>query len=307
MAKVRRSVIYVPANAPAFINTIPIFCPDVICLDLEDSVPITEKNAARNLLKYAIPFLREQTRSEIEIMVRINSVDTPFFFEDINVLKYAPPDSIRLPKVESETEILNLAEKLKTLEKSISCIKKIEIIPVIETVKGLYKIEEIINASDRITGITFGAEDFTKDIGTKRSKSGEELLYARERIVLACKLKKIDAIDTVFPDINDLEGLKKETEFVKQLGFTGKSLIHPSQIEIVNTVFIPTAEEIEKAKSILFAVKIAEKEGTGVISYKGRMVDLPVIEKALNILKYAHKVGIKTEVDLNEFSEKFTQ
>ena len=158
---------------------------------------------------------------------------------------------------------------------------------MIETAVGVENAFFIANISNRIDAITIGGQDLTADMGVAKTKEGDELLYARMRIVMAAKAASIDVLDTVYADINDLEGLKEETIMVKRLGFTGKAAIHPNQIGVINSVFLPLDEEVEEAVRIVKASRIAEKRGKGVVVVDGKMVDVPVVRRAERILMLA--------------------
>lgn len=292
MKSIRRSLLYIPGNHPAIINSGGIYDSDVLVFDLEDSISIDEKDSARCLVKHAILNRTSLYDSAAEIMVRVNHISTPFGMADLQEIVCAGPDSIRIPKIETAAELIRIHEVIEKLEMQHGIMHKIQTVAIIETLLGLRNIEDIIKAGQgRLTGITLGAEDYTRDMGTDRSRGGEELLYAREKLVFMAKLYGIDAIDTVYSDVNDLEGLEHETRFIKSLGFTGKSAIHPSQISLINSVFTPTAAEIENSFEIIQAAEEAKSKGLGVVSRHGRMIDLPVIKKAERIVSIARNLG----------------
>lgn len=292
MNNIRRSLLYVPGNQPAIINSAGIYGADVIVFDLEDSISIDEKDSARSLVKNAIINRNNLYKSNVELMVRVNHLSTPFGAEDLEEIISVSPDSIRIPKVESAEELIKVHEIIGKLEKKFQIKTRITTVAIIETLLGLHNIEEIVKKGlDRLTGLTLGAEDFTRDLGTERSIGGEELLFAREKLVFIAKLYNIDAIDTVFSNVFDLDALKTETQFIKKLGFTGKSAIHPSQVSEINSVFTPTAAEIENSVEILQAAAEAKEKGLGVIARHGRMIDLPVIKKSERIVNMARKLG----------------
>jgi citrate lyase subunit beta/citryl-CoA lyase len=296
--KIRRTLMYVPGNNAGLIVGSSVYEPDVLVYDLEDSVIMSEKDSARELVSSAIKnrdFLNIRAR---ELMVRVNSVDSPYFRDDIFKLVTSEyhPDSIRLPKVESPEDV-QIADRLLSEAEFNAGIAPgtIEIIAILESVAGVFRVDEIACSCPRLTGLTLGAEDFTKDLGTSRSKSGDELDLARKKIVLAAAYAGIDAMDTVFSDISDPEALKTETQRIKDLGFTGKSVIHPSQISIVNDVFAPSQKEIDQALRIIDAAEEAEKKGAGAVALDGKMVDPPVVTRAVNLIKKARALGLSEE------------
>jgi len=289
-AKLRRSALYVPGNDPSMIQNAGIFGSDCIVLDLEDAVSIEEKDSARLLVRNA---LKSIDYGDTEVIIRINSLYTPFGREDLEIIGRVHPDGIRLPKTESAKDIKQVDRILAQIETEEGFEKNsIKIMPTIESAVGLFNVFEIVKASKRITLINFGAEDYTADIGAERTREGKELFQIRTRILLAARVAGIQIQDSVFSHVRDIEGLIKETKFIKQLGFDGKSVIHPTQIEPVHQVFTPTREEIILANRIISAIEEAKKKKSGVISLDGRMIDAPVVTKAKRILKYAQAAGI---------------
>jgi len=291
-SRLRRTLLYIPGNNPAMLNNAGIFGADVIVLDLEDAVAPNEKDAARRLVAGALEQLAFLNPAGAEIMVRINGIDTPFARDDLEAIVPVAPNSIRLPKAQSKETVLEIAALLEKLEKAASIDCPIEISPILETALGVSNAREIATAHPRVTALSFGAEDFTRDLGTSRSKAGTELAHARGAMVLAAKAADIQALDTVFADINDEEGLRAETAAIKQFGFDGKSVIHPRQIAPIHEIFNPTAEEIEMAQAIEAALAEAEKKGSGVASLNGRMIDAPVVKKARRILAFARRLEL---------------
>ncbi|NHJ87009.1 MAG: CoA ester lyase [Asgard group archaeon] len=282
--RLRRTRLYIPGNNPAMIQNAVIYGADSLIFDLEDSIPISEKDSARMLVKYALETLDFEG---IELTVRINARDTSFFEKDLKAIIPTKPDGILLPKTESIDDIIFIEERIKDLEYENNIkVGTVKIMPLIETAKGVLNIEAIA-AADRVEAIGLGGEDLTADIGAKRTKEGRELEYIASRIILAAAANKKQAIDTVFADINDLEGLYKVTINAIDMGFQGKSIIHPSQVEPIHRAFMPTAEEIEKAEKIIKAYNESQKKGLGAITVDGRMVDVPVVIRSERILKRA--------------------
>ncbi len=295
--KLRRSLLYVPGNMPGMLQNIPVFEADGVMIDLEDAVPLQEKDAARLLTRN---FLRAYRLRNKEMFVRINPLDTPYGYEDLREVLPALPDGIRLPKAETP----ELVEKLDTLlteqeERLHLEIGHFKIIPSIESAQGVLNCVETARASSRIVALAFGAEDYTASMEIDRTRTGEELFSARTQVVWAAKAAGVQAIDTIFSDVNDMDALRAETTLIKRLGFTGKSLVNPRQIEVIHEVFRPTPEEIQNALDVMEAIKRAREMGTGVISLRGRMVDAPVVTRAARTLRTAVAFGM-IDYDLSD-------
>lgn len=277
----RRSLLFIPGNNPGMLQSSDIFEADAVIFDLEDAVSGTEKDSARFLV---YSYLKTYTPN-LEVIVRINGFDTPFYQEDLQTLFALDNlNTIMLPKARVE-DLEKLSEMIKNNKKNI------KIIPIIEQAISLIEVEQIAKL-ELVDGILLGAEDFTKDLEVTRTKEGMEIFYARNRIVTACKAYKIDAIDTPFTDTTDNEGLIKDTKFAKSIGMNAKSAIHPNQIETINQIFTPTLKEIDYAKRVLIARDEAFAKGLGVFSLDGKMVDKPVIERAEKLIEKAKKFGV---------------
>jgi citrate lyase subunit beta/citryl-CoA lyase len=288
--KLRRSLLYVPGNMPGMLQNIPVFEADGVMIDLEDAVPLQEKDAARLLTRNFLRFYQDRNK---EMIVRINALDTAYAAADLREILPALPDGIRLPKADNPETVELLDTLLTEQEEALGlAIGHFKIIPSIESAAGVLNCVKTARASKRIVALAFGAEDFTASMEIDRTKSGEELFSARTRVVWAAKAVGVQVIDTIFPDVNDMEALRAETMLVKRLGFTGKSLVNPRQIEIIHEVFRPTQVEIDHAIEVMDAIKRAREMGTGVISLKGRMVDAPVVMRAARVLKTAVAFGM---------------
>lgn len=288
--KLRRSLLYVPGNMPGMLQNIPVFDADGVMIDLEDAVPLSEKDAARVLARNFLKMYKDRRQ---EIFVRINGLDTKYAVDDLAEILPALPDGIRLPKADKPEVVERLDTILTEAEERLRLpIGHFKIIPSIESAIGILHCVETAMASQRIVALAFGAEDYTASMEIPRTRTGEELFNARTRIVWAAKAAGIQAIDSIFSDVNDMEGLRAETELIKRLGFTGKSLVNPRQIEVIHDVFRPKPEEIEDALEVLEAIKKAREMGTGVISLRGKMVDAPVVKRAARIIKTAVAFGL---------------
>ncbi|MCJ7553031.1 MAG: CoA ester lyase [Ignavibacteriaceae bacterium] len=284
--KLRRSRLYLPGNEPKFFVNAGLHSPDGIILDLEDSVALTEKDAAQLLVRNA---LRSVDFYGAERMVRINQL--PKGLEDLKFIIPHNVNVILIPKCESAEQIHLLekeVEKLKKLHKIQSANGgEIYFMPIIESALGVIKAFEIASASKNICALAVGLEDYTADIGTQRTNEGRESIFARQMLVNAAKAAGIQAIDTVFSDIADMDALRQSVIEAKSLGFEGKGCIHPRQIKVVHEAFAPTSEEIEKAKKIVLAFGEAEKKGLGVVSLGSKMIDPPVVKRALRTIDLA--------------------
>jgi len=295
--RLRRSMLYVPGNMPSMLQNIPLFQCDAIIVDLEDGVSHAEKDAARILVARYLASYRDRRQ---EILVRINPLDTKWGRDDLQAVLPANPDGIRLPMAETPEAIRELDRVLTGYEKAAGLEPgRFRILPSIETVKGVLNAYDIANASPRLIGLAFGAEDFTASMGIQRTNSGEELFHARTQVVWAAKAAGIQAIDTIFSDVGDMDSLRRETELVKKLGFTGKCMVNPRQIDVIHEVFSPKREEIDYALRVVDAIKQARLLGTGVISLGGKMIDAPVVKRAVNVLRAAYVQGL-VEEDINE-------
>lgn len=284
----RRSLLFMPGNNPGMLTSSDILGADTLVFDLEDAVSLQEKDAARTLVREALFFLRF---TDSEVTVRINPTDSPYWKEDLSQMVPARPQGIVIPKATASSVKL-VEEEVVRLEHRYNLKEKLFFILIVESAWGLFDLQSTLKASDRIQGLILGGEDFTSDMGIKRTRDSHELLYARYQIATAARAYNLDAVDTPYTDIEDLEGLKEDTAFAKSIGFTGRLAINPRQVETLHEVFSPTALEIEEAESILLEAREAEKKGLGVFSYKGKMVDLPVIRRAERTMESARKWGL---------------
>jgi citrate lyase subunit beta/citryl-CoA lyase len=298
--KLRRSLLYVPGNMPSMLQNVTIFDADVVQLDLEDAVPLSEKDAARILVR---KFLDGYAVRRQEVFVRINGLDTPYAEDDLREILPALPDGIRLPKADTPEVVERLDTLLTEFEESFDGrLGRFKIIPSIETAHAVIHAFDVARSSERIVALAFGAEDYTASMEIERTKSGEELFTARNRMLWAAKATGVQAIDSIFADVDDVEGLRRETEQIKKIGFTGKSLVNPRQIELVHEIFRPKQSEIDYALEVMESIRRARELGTGVISLRGRMVDAPVVKRAARMLKTAVSMGLVAEdaVDLSD-------
>ncbi|MFA5674709.1 MAG: CoA ester lyase, partial [Thermovirgaceae bacterium] len=276
--RLRRTKLYLPGNNPNMLLRGHLFNPDGVILDLEDAVAVSEKDAARILVR---DVLRRGDFGSCEVTVRINAMDTEFWRTDIETVVPCGIDGIRIPKVENPKDIALMDEALSQIESKAKIrVGKTLIFCLLETALGIWRAYDIAKASRRVAAICPGGEDLRADLKTTRSPNSEELIGPRRMVVLAAHAAGVDALDTVFADITDDAGLRRESEWVKQLGYQGKSVIHPNQIPIIHDVFTPTAKEIEQAKKIVEAAAEAAARGLGAVQVDGKMVDKPVVKRA---------------------------
>lgn len=283
---------FVPGNNPGMMADAHIYGQDSIMLDLEDSVTIAEKDTARLLVYNA---LRSVDYGDTEMVVRINPLNTPYGRKDIEAVVKAGVHVIRMPKTETAAEVEEVEREIEKVEREIGCLGRTRIMAAIESALGVVNAYAIATASPRMMGIALGAEDYCANLKTQRTPGGDELRLARETIVVAARAAGIDALDTVYSNLDDMETFRKEVELIHTLGFDGKSIINPRQIEIVNEVFAPTPRAIEKARAIIAAIREAERRGSGVVSVNGKMVDRPVVIRAQRTIDLAIASGIISE------------
>lgn len=288
-------MMFVPGNNPGMMADAHIYGPDSIMLDLEDSVTMAEKDTARLLVYNA---LKTIDYGDTEMVVRINPLNTPYGKKDIEAVVKAGVDVIRMPKTETAEEVIEVEREIERVEKEIGCLGRTQIMAAIESTLGVVNAYAIATASPRMMGIALGAEDYCANLKAQRTPGGDELRLARETIVVAARAAGIDALDTVYSNLNDMETFRQEVEYIHRLGFDGKSIINPRQIEIVNQVFAPTEKAIEKARAIIAAIKEAEKRGSGVIAVNGKMVDRPVVIRAQRTIELAIASGILTPEEI---------
>lgn len=297
MERLRRTMLFVPGNNPGMLKDAGLYGADSLMFDLEDAVAVTEKDSARFLVYNAIKNL---DYGDTEIVVRINALDNPFGREDIEAVVRAGVDVIRLPKTETKEDILEVEAAIEEVERKIGKLGRTKMMAAIESTIGVINAYSIATASKRLIGIALGAEDYVTNLKTKRYPDGMELMGARSQIVIAARAAGIYALDTVYSDIDDMEGFKREVELIKQLGFDGKSVINPRQIKPVHEIFTPTQKDIEKSINIVKAAWVAKKQGLGVISLNGKMIDKPIIERAERLLQLARAAGLYKEVQDDE-------
>jgi len=280
--KQRISRLYIPGNSPGLMINAPLHHPDGIILDLEDAVAPDKKHEARFIVRNT---LRVLNFHGVERMVRINQV--PLGLADLDFIIPHKVDLILIPKCETPEQIKLVNDRIETLSLNYNLNHNVWLMPIIESAKGVLNAYEIASSANNIIAMAIGLEDFTADLGIPRTKEGSESFLARSMIVLACKAAGIQAIDSVFSDIEDLELLHQTASNSKALGFVGMGCIHPRQIKPIHDAFSPGEDEIEKAKKIVIAFEDAQSKGIGVVALGTKMIDQPVVKKALQTIQLA--------------------
>jgi citrate lyase subunit beta/citryl-CoA lyase len=278
----RRSRLYLPGNQAKLMLNAGIHKPDAIILDIEDSVAPSEKNTARLIVRNA---LRTLDFFGSERMVRINQGKTGL--KDLEAVIPHNVHLILVPKVETAKQLLEVDEKIQAIRKDCGRKDPVFLMPILESASGILNSLEIAKASKNNVAIAMGLEDYTADIGVERTNQGRESLFARSQVVNAARSAGIQAIDTVFSDVNDEDALRESVREAKEIGFDGKGCIHPRQIKPIHEEFAPTEPEIEKAKKIVRAFDEAEAKGLGVVSLGSKMIDPPVVKRAQNTINLA--------------------
>lgn len=284
--RLRRSRLYLPGTEPKYFINAALHGPDAIILDLEDSVHHAEKDAARILVRNA---LRAVDFGACERMVRINQL--PLGFEDLAEVIPEGPDLILIPKAETPQQVTEVDRIISELKARESINRPIWLMPILESGLGIENASLIAAASPNVVAITIGLEDYTADLGVVKTAEGQESLYARSRLVNAAKASAIQAIDSVFGDVADTEGLRRWGENSRAMGFEGMGCIHPLQIAVVHEAFAPSQAEIERALKIVAAFEEAQKRGLSVVSLGSKMIDPPVVQRALVLVARAKQMG----------------
>lgn len=290
MKKLRRSMLFLPGSSAAMLSTAFIYKPDSIMFDLEDAVSLKEKDSARLLVFHA---LQHPMYKDIETVVRINPLNTPFGLKDLEAAVRAGVDVIRLPKTDTPEDIYQLEREIVRIEESCGRpVGSTQLMAAIESAVGVINAVAIARASQRLMGIALAAFDYVMDMQTERG-DGTELFYARCAVLHAARGAGIDAFDVVYADINDEAGFLKEVDLIKRMGFNGKSLINPRQIEILHNAYAPTQEEVDYAERVITAAEEGERSGLGVISLNGKMIDAPIINHARVVIERKNASGIR--------------
>ena len=284
----RRSMLFLPGNTPNIIVNGDALGADNVILDLEDAVSPDQKDAARILVRNAIKAIGFDN---VELTVRINSLDTPYWKDDLEEIVPLSPDLIMPTMVNSAQDVLTLDAAIAEIEKRSGLdVGTVKLIPLIETAQGLENAAAIAAACPRVAAIFLGAEDLTADLRCPRTKEGTEIFYARSRMVSAARAAGVDVYDTPFTDVNDDEGIVRDAQFARSMGFTGKACISPRHVRAVNEAFSPTQKEIDYAYEVLEAIRQAKEQGRGAISLHGKMIDKPIVLRAEQTIAIAEAI-----------------
>jgi citrate lyase subunit beta/citryl-CoA lyase len=285
--RLRRSRLYLPGSEPKYYINALLHAPDAVILDLEDSVHPGEKDAARILVRNT---LRAVDFGSCERMVRINQL--PLGLEDLAEIVGEGPDLILIPKVEEPEQIREADRMISDIKARTGIIRTIWIMPILESALGIENAFEVATASENVAALTIGLEDYTADLGVVKTTEGRETQYARSRVVNAARAAGVQAIDSVFSDVADMEALRQWAEASRALGFEGMGCIHPGQIRVVHQAFQPTTVEIEKARKVVAAFEDAQSRGLAVVSLGSKMIDPPVVQRALKLVERARAMGV---------------
>ncbi len=281
--RLRRSRLYLPGNEPKYFPNAGLHGADGLILDLEDSVHPGEKDAARILVRNA---LRAVDFGGAERMVRINQL--PLGLEDLREVIPERPDLVLIPKVESAGQVREVDAAIREILPG----RDVWLMPILESALGIERAFEIATACERVCALTIGLEDYTADLGVVKTPGGEESLWARLRLVNAAKAAGIQAIDSVYGNVADMDGLRAWGERARAIGFEGMGAVHPRQVPVIHEAFAPSAAEIEKARKIVAAFEEAQAKGLGVVSLGSKMIDPPVVERALKLVERARAMGL---------------
>ncbi|MGU3522533.1 aldolase/citrate lyase family protein [Enterobacteriaceae bacterium C23F] len=292
-SRTRRSMLFIPGANAAMVSNGFIYGADALMFDLEDSVILREKDAARRLVYHA---LQHPLYRECETIVRVNALDSAYGLADLEAVVRGGADIVRLPKTDTAKDVTDIESEIARIE--AECGREpgsTGLLAAIESPQGITEAVAIANASPRLIGIALGAEDYVRNLRTERSAEGVELLFARCAILQAARAAGIQAFDTVYSDASNDAGFLHEAAHIKQLGFDGKSLINPRQIELLHNLYAPGQKEVDHAQQVIEAAEASAREGRGVVSLNGKMVDSPVIERARLVLSRAALSGIRQE------------
>ena len=286
MARLLRSLLFVPGNNQRFLEKAKTLSADVVCFDLEDSVPLEEKKSARNIIKGA---LENRADYQAEIYVRTNSPVSGLIVEDLAAIVQKGIDGIVIPKVNNASEIKKIEKALANLEKKRK-LKPIELMASIESTEGVVNAYSIASSSKRVSSLIFGVFDLLNDLGVEYTKQAEGAKYARAKIPIDARAAGKYALDAIWQDLNDETGLEQDCTMAKNLGYTGKTIIHPNQIQTTHGVFYPTNSEIEWAKKVIDAYASAKKKKKGATKVDGKMIDEVHFKRAQTLLQSVNSV-----------------
>lgn len=286
---VRRTMMFLNCQRASLVRDPYVYGPDCVILDLEDAVSISEKDSARIQLYNTLKYL---DYGDVERWVRINATDTEYYKEDIRAAVAGGCDGIRIPMCDTPEQVKETEKLVEEAEKEFGIEPgSVLLMAALETPLSIINVFDICKSSKRLMGVALSGGDFARTMQAQTTKTGEEYFLARSQIVLAARAAGVMCFDTVYTDLDDEENLRRETELIKNMGFDGKSIISPRQIEIVHDVFTPSDEEIVHAEHIVVAVEEAKEQGIGVLIVDGRMVDVAHVEGAKRTLQLAKAAG----------------
>ena len=285
----RRALLYMPGDDRRKIEKATTLGVDSICMDMEDGVAANKKAEAREVIADA---MKELDFGDSERCIRINSIGSGLEKHDLAAALAAEPNSIVIPKIESAEQVKWVSDRIEIYELTSRLnVGSIRLLIGVETARGILNLKEIAEADKRLEAIIFGAEDYAASIGATRTKEGIEVLYARSAVVTACAANDLQAIDMVYIDFRDIDGLRIEAEQGAGLGFSGKQIIHPNQVVPVQEAFTPSDEAIEYARRVVESFEASQKEGKGAYALDGKMIDMPLLKNAQKVLDRAQAAG----------------
>ena len=288
----RRALLYMPGDDRRKIEKATTLGVDSICMDMEDGVAANKKTEAREVIAQA---MKELDFGASERCIRINQIGSGLEKRDLIAALATNPDTIVVPKIESAEQVKWVSEHIESYELSSKLnIGSVRLLVGVETAKGIMNLKEIAEADKRLEAIIFGGEDYAASVGAVRTKDATELLYARQAVVTACAANDLQAIDIVFIDFKDPEGLRVEAEQGARFGFSGKQIIHPNQVQVAQEAFTPSDEAIEYAKRIVESFEASQREGKGAYALDGKMIDMPLLKNAQKVLDRARASGVRT-------------
>ncbi|HCQ00802.1 MAG TPA: CoA ester lyase [Candidatus Latescibacteria bacterium] len=286
----RRSILFMPGDSLRKISKAAHMEVDSIVMDMEDGVALNRKEEARRTIREA---LRTLDFGGSECLVRLNPIGSGHFTADLEATAAACPDGYVLPKVETAEQMTTACHALTAMEETQGRPPyTLKLLAIIETARGVMNLKEIAGASPRLEALMFGAEDLAGDMGAERTRAGWEIFYARSAVVTAAAAYDLHAIDMIFTDLNDLEGLEEEGRFACRMGYTGKMAIHPRQIPVIHAAFAPSQEDVDRARRLIHAHETHQATGTGAFNFEGTMVDLPLVHAAEHVLAQARLAGM---------------
>ena len=286
----RRSMLFLPGNTPNMLINGYCLGADAVIFDLEDAVSPSEKDSARILVRNTMRYMDFRG---CEIIVRINSIDTPYWKRDLEEIMPWQPGLILLPKTGTAADALAADAYMTEIEERLGLpAGKVGLMPLIETALGVENAYAIASCCDRVRALFLGAEDLTADLRCKRTKEGREIEYARTRLVMAARAAGVEVYDTPFTDVNDDEGIWTDARYAKALGFSGKSSISPRHVNVINQVFSPSQADIDYAYEVMDTIARAKAQGKGAVALRGKMIDAPIVTRAEQTIAMAEELGL---------------